>query len=205
MLLPFYLSVLFISNLYKEQSGFITYSSVTSNAIRANSRNYEDLIEKNDLFISSLSIQSKVITDPYIKIKIPLSNAIEDRILEFNESLKPYQDQNLYKSTMNIDGISIKSTFKGDTDSLHLAFMKTFQDVYSIKIDSISCQSDFVIVKEDNGKNPSIGFETYIGTNNLSEGKHVLVYSRYKHPDTDSIITIQKIPFWYYKDQNNTY
>lgn len=200
LLLPFYLSVLFISNMYKEQSGFVSYGSVTSNAIRANSQNYEDLVEKNDLFISALTIQSKVITDPYIKIKIPLSNTLEGRILEFNESLRPYQDKNRYKSTMNINGKGIESTFKGDTDSLHLEFMKTFQKLHTIKIDSIPCQSDFVIVEEDNGKNYNIGFETYIGTNNLAEGKHVLVYSRYKHPDTDSIITIQKIPFWYYKD-----
>lgn len=200
LLLPFYLSVLFISSMYKEQSGFISYGSVTSNAIRANSQNYEDLVEKNDLFISTLTIQSKVITDPYIKIKIPLSNTLEDRILEFNKSLRPYQDKNLYKFRMNINGRRTESSFKGNTDSLHLEFMKTFQKLYTIKIDSIPCQSDFVIVEEDNSKNPSIGFETYIGTNNLTEGKHVLVYSRYKHPDTDSIITIRKIPFWYYKD-----
>jgi len=200
MLLPFYMSVLFISSLYKEQSGFITYGSVISNSIRASSRNYEDLVDKNDLFISVLCLQSKVITDPYIKIKIPLTNAIENRILEFNKSLKPYQDKNRYKTTMDIDGNRIESTFKGDTDSLHLEFMKTFQDVYRIKIDSIRCQPDFVIVNEDDNKNRSIGFESYIGTSNLADGKHVLVYSRRKHPGSDSIVTIKEIPFWYYKD-----
>jgi disulfide oxidoreductase YuzD len=200
LLLPFYLSVLFISNIYKEQSRFITYSSITSNAIRANSQNYEDLVEKNDLFISALTIQSKIICDPFIKVKIPISKYIEDNIMDFNESLRPYQDKNLYKSTMDLFGSTIESTFKGNTDSLHLEFMKSFQDIYSIKIDSIPYKLDFVIVDEDDRKNPSIGFETYIGTNNLTEGKHVLVYSRYKHPNTDSIITIREIPFWYYKD-----
>jgi len=200
MLLPFYLSVLFISSLYKEQSGFISLNSVTSNVIRANSQNYEDLVEKNDLFIHVLTIQSKVITDPYIKVNIPLSNGLENRILKFNESLRPYQDRNLYKSTMDIDGKRIESTFKGNTDSLHLEFIKTFQDTYTIKIDSIPCKSDFVIVEEKGSKNRDISFETYIGTKNLTEGKHVLVYSRYKHPGTDSIINIMKVPFWYYKD-----
>lgn len=200
LLLPFYLSVVFISSMYKEQSGFISYDSVTSNSIRANSQNYEDLVEKSDLFISTLTIQSKVITDPYIKIKIPLSKTLEDRILEFNESLIPYRDKDLYKFRMKINGKKSRFLLRGNTDSLHLEFMKTFQKLHTIKIDSIPCQSDFVIVEEDNGKNYNIGFETYIGTNNLAEGKHVLVYSRYKHPNTDSIITIQKIPFWYYKD-----
>lgn len=152
------------------------------------------------MFISTLTIQSKVITDPYIKIKIPLSKTLEDRILEFNESLIPYRDKDLYKFRMKINGKKSRFLLRGNTDSLHLEFMKTFQKLHTIKIDSIPCQSDFVIVEEDNGKNYNIGFETYIGTNNLAEGKHVLVYSRYKHPNTDSIITIQKIPFWYYKD-----
>jgi len=83
-------------------------------------------------------------------------------------------------------------------DRLHMEYLKTFQKIYTIKIDSIPYKSDFVIVKEN--KNSRIGFETYVGTNNLAEGKHILIYSRYKHPDTDSIITIREIPFWYYKD-----
>ncbi len=199
MLLPFYLTVLFISNMYKEQSGFISYNSLTSNAITANSRNYEDLVEKNGLFISVLTIQSKIITEPYIKVKIPLSDAIEGSILEFNDSLKRDQDKHRYKSHMDIFGKSIGSTFKGNTDSLHLAFMKTFQKVYSLKIDSIPCKSDFVIVNENDDRNLVISFETYIGTNNLSEGKHVLVFSMHKHPNSDSLVPIKEIPFWYYK------
>lgn len=200
LLLPFYISVLFIANIYKEESGFISLDSVTSNAIRANSRNYEDLVKENNLFISVLTIQSKVIRDPYVKAKIPLSNAIEECIMEFNESLMLNQDKHRYKSHLVLNGKSVESSFKGNTDSLHLEFLKTFQKIYTIKIDSILCKSDFVIVKEHDGKNKRIGFETYIGTNNLAEGKHVLVYSRYKHPDTDSVITIKEIPFWYYKD-----
>lgn len=200
LLLPFYLTVLFISNMYKEQSGFISYSSVTSNTIRANSRNYEDLVEKNNLYIATLTIQSKVITDPYIKVKIPLSAAIEEHILEFNESLKQYQDKHLYKSYLVNFGESIESTFKGNRDSLYLEFIKTFQKTYILKIDSLQCNSDFVIAKDESHMNLNIVFETYIGTNNLAEGKHILVYSRYKHPDTDSVIIIKEIPFWYYKE-----
>jgi hypothetical protein len=200
LLLPLYLTVFFVCNMYKEQSGFISYRSVTSNTIRANSTNYEDLVNKNNLYIANLTIQSKVITDPYIKVKIPLSAGVEKRILDFNESLKQYKDKHLYKSYLDLFGNSIESTFKGNTDSLHLEFMKTFQKIYSIKIDTTPCKSDFVITKEDDNLNLNIGFETYIGTNNLVEGKHVLVYSRYKHPNTDSVIIIKEIPFWYYKE-----
>lgn len=199
LILPFYVFVLFIVNTYKEQSRFISFSDVTSNAIRANNRNYEDLVEKNDLFISTLSIQSKVITDPYIKVKIPLSNALEVRILEFNKSLKPYQDKHLYKNSL-VGENENSSSRKRNTDSLHREFVKTFQQIYSFKIDSIQCKTDFIIVKEGGSRHSIISFETYMRTSNLAEGKHILVYSRYKHPDTDSVITIMEIPFWYYKD-----
>jgi len=200
LLLPFYFSVLFISNMYKEQSRIISFTSVKSNAIIAKSGNYEDLVEKNHLFISTLTIQSKVITDPYINVKIPLTNTIEDHIIEFNESLKPEKDKRGYKSHFFIEfgRGEVTSSLKRTTDSLHMEYLKTFQKIYTIKIDSIPYKSDFVIVKEN--KNNRIGFETYVGTNNLAEGKHILIYSRYKHPDTDSIITIREIPFWYYKD-----
>ena len=196
LLLPFYFSVLFISGMYQEHSSFISLSTVSSNAIRANSRNYEDLVEKNDLFISILAIQSKVITDSYIKVKIPLSNAIERDIMEFNESLTPYRDKRRYRSSMSIGDWEDKPSLKINTDSLHQEFIKTYEKIYSIKIDSMPYKPDFIIARE----NRRLSFETYIGTNNLAEGKHILVYSRYKHPDTDSVITIKEIPFWYYND-----
>ena len=196
MLLPTYISILFISSIYKEQSGFISLGDMSSSAIIANSQNYQDLVEKNDLFISAIAIQSKLITDPFIKIKIPFSNAIEDNILEFNESLKPYKDKHLYKTHMDLNGKSIESSFKGNTDSLHLEFMKTFQKIYIIKIDSTAYKPDFVITNEKD----RLCFESYIGANSLAEGKHILLYSRFKHTDTDSVITIKEIPFWYYKE-----
>jgi len=201
MLLPFYISVLLIASLYKEQSGFINFNSVISqtNTILANSRNYEDLVEKNDLFINVLTIQSKVITDPYIKVKIPLTRYIENNLMDFNDSLRSCQDKNRYKFAADINGLTIESTFKGNNDSLHVEFLKTYQKTYGIKIDSVPYKPEFVIVNEKLGKNLEISFETYIGTANLEEGKHVLVYYRYKHPETDSILTIRKIPFWYYK------
>jgi len=200
LLLPLYILLVFLGNTYKEHSNFIFLHKTNSvNTFASNSRNYEDIVEKNDLFISTLSIQSKVITDPYIKVKIPLSDAIEDHIVEFNKGLKPEKDKSGYKSKI-IEEIKNTSSLKRNTDSLRLEYLKTFQYIYTIKIDSIPCKSDFIIVKEIGGRNRRFSFETYIGTNNLAEGKHILEYSRYKHPNTDSVITIKEIPFWYYKD-----
>ena len=121
MLLPFYISVLFIATLYKEQSGFINSGLYISSSIKAISSNYEDLVEKNDLLISTLTIQSKVITEPYIRVRIPLTRGIESSLKRFNESLKTCEDENRYKSTMDLFGYTIESTFKGDKDKAHLA------------------------------------------------------------------------------------
>lgn len=202
LMLPYFISFLVVSSLFKEPSRVNILDSLKSSDIVAINKNYEDLVEKNNLSISSLTIQSRVITDPYIKVNIPLSDNIESNIFEFNKNIKPMKDKRGYKSAMtfgnreNFDSLQIKA------DNLRQEYVKTFQDVYSIKIDSISCKSDFVLAIEKNfqKKKVILSFETNIGTKDLAEGKHILVYSRKKHPDTDSIITINKIPFWYYKD-----
>ena len=199
LLLPFFISIMVISSLYKEQSMLTIFDSVKSNSILSVSSNYEDLVEKNDLFISTIAIQSRVIVDPYIKVKIPFSDLIEEHIFEFNEGLKPEKDKRGYKSFISF-GSRKKSLSLEKADSLRYEYLKTFQEIYTLKIDSVTCKSDFVIVKENNRKDSKNSFETYIGTNNLVEGKHILLFSRYKHVDSDSVIIIKEIPFWYYKD-----
>jgi len=201
MLLPLYISIMVISSMYKEQSRLNIFDSAKSSSILSKSSNYEDLIEKNDLFISTIAIQSRVIVDSYIKVKIPLSDAIEEHIFEFNESLKPEKEKRTYKSFMSFGNREQNASLQKKTDSLRLEYLKTFQKIYTLKVDSLACKSDFVIVQESNRKDSKLSFETYIGTNNLVDGKHILIYSRYKHVDTDSVISIKEIPFWYYKDQ----
>lgn len=200
MLLPLYISIMVISSMYKEQSRLSIFDSAKSSSILSKSSNYEDLIEKNDLFISTIAIQSRVIVDPYIKVKIPLSDAIEEHIFEFNESLKPEKEKRAYKSFMSFGNWKKNASVQKIEDSLRLEYLKTFQKIYTIKVDSLACKSNFVMVQESDRKDSKLSFETYIGTNNLVEGKHILIYSRYKHMDTDSVISIKEIPFWYYKN-----
>ncbi len=199
MLFPFYVSILFIVNTYKEQSGFILNNNLASSSIRADKRNYQDLVDKHKLFIADLTIQSKVITEPYLNVKIPILNKIEYNIIKFNKGLKEFEDDSRYKN--HLFSRKLSGFQKRKADSVQLEFIKTFQKVYSFKIDSIEYKSDFIIFTDKNKGSRIIGLETYISTKNLSEGKHTLIYSRYKHPATDSIITIKEIPFWYYKDE----
>ena len=58
------------------------------------------------------------------------------------------------------------------------------------------CKTDFIITN----KNDDLGIETYIGIKDLSEGKHIIEFQKLKHKDTDSLVSIIKVPFWYYKD-----
>ena len=197
MLLPFYLSILIISTLYNRKSNYIyRQSTIQSSVSVANNRNYEDLVAENELlFLDAVAIQSKVITDSYVKVTIPLNDAVENRVFKFNESIIPEKDKRGLHS-----GISI--TFTADTkqkerDSLREEYLKTFNKIYSIKIDTTSYKSDFVITSNDRTK---FSFDTYIGIKDLTEGKHILECTRLKHKDTDSLVSIRKIPFWYYKD-----
>jgi len=199
LLLPFYMSILFVSSIYREQSAFISLFSSRSSSFLAKSGHYEDLVE-TDIGINVLTIQSKVIRDPYIKVYIPISNAIENRIMEFNNDLIAFQSKARYKSFIVIADTGNNRSKKVNADSLHQEYLNAFGRIYSIKIDSIPCETDFIINIKGNGTERSINFETYISTNNLTEGKHVLVYSRYKHPNTDSLISIREIPFWFYKN-----
>jgi len=199
LLLPFYVSILFISSIYKEQSAFVSFFSSRSSSILAKSGHYEDLVKK-DFNINVLTIQSKVIRDPYIKVSIPISNAIENRIIKFNKDLIPFKSKARYKSFIVIGEMENNGSNKVNTDSLQQEYLNTFGRMCLIKIDSIACKTDFVInIKGDEMKR-SINFETYISTNFLTEGKHVLTFSRYKHINTDSLISIREIPFWFYKN-----
>ena len=70
------------------------------------------------------------------------------------------------------------------------------QEVYHFKIDSTICKTNFVLTKNHD----DLGIETYISTKDLSEGKHIIEFQKLKHKDTDSLVSIIKVPFWYFKD-----
>ncbi|MGA1227132.1 MAG: hypothetical protein ACO3VF_07875 [Tamlana sp.] len=65
---------------------------MNSSEIMANSENYNDQLANSDKFTGDVTIQSKVITDSYLKIFMLYTESIEDRIFDFNPSLKPQDD-----------------------------------------------------------------------------------------------------------------
>jgi len=196
LLIPFYIIIFVVSNLYYQKSNFITTKSTSVSSVNvANGRSYKDIIDKDDdIFIDAFAIQSKVVTEPYIKILIPLVNVIEDPFIEFSPKFDQKEDKRGLKSNISINWFSKKK--KMNYDSLITLYLVAFEKYYSFKIDTIPYETDFVITNIGN----ELGFESYIGIKGISEGKHYIDFLKRKHKDTDSIVSIRKVPFWYYED-----
>jgi len=193
-LFPTYFIILLFTSLSYKNSNYFNASNSSSSKMFSNNRNYEDLINKNESFIDKVAIQSKVITNPFLKVFVIYSEKIEDRIFKFNEGLKPKDDKRGLSSGIKISFNATMSLTK--QDSLKQEYLKTFNTIYSVKIDSTDYDTEFIISR---WKKKDFGFETYIGIKNLSEGKHVLQVSRLLYKDSTKI-TFSKIPFWYYKN-----
>lgn len=193
-LVPFYILIALATTLKYNVSNFLG-NDMTSNEYVANNNNYEDVLYDSDGLIDNVAIQSKVIVDNYVKVFILFSENIEDNIFKFNPKLEPDEDSRGLKSSITFgNDFNFK---RGKKDSLRRAYLKTFNDMYSVKIDTIKYDSDFILAKSKKG---NLGFETYVSTKNLIEGKHILKVNRLKIRKGDTTNwNMYKIPFWYYE------
>ena len=170
-------------------------SKIASSDYISNSENYEDLIDEKSGFIDNVVIQSKVIKEHYIKLFVPYSEGIEDRVFNFNEGLRPKKD---------IRGLDTDAFSSGDngfitSDSLRREYLATFNKIYYAKIDTTVVDSEFIVSQTKKG---TMGFETFLPTDNLTKGKHVLEFKRMGLTNNNDTIylSLRKIPFWYYPD-----
>lgn len=192
-LIPFYFLIAIATSLKYNTSNYFS-NEITSNDYIANNNNYEDLLSEGG-FIDDVAIQSKVITDAYVKVFILFNENIEDRMFTYNEGLKPKEDKRGLGSNITFGNVTINTKKR---DSLRREYLKTFNDMYSVKIDTIKHDTEFILA---NSKNDKLGFETYISTKTLAEGKHLLKVNRLKIRKGDTTNwNVSKIPFWYYKD-----
>lgn len=193
-LVPFYVLIaLTLSLNYKNSNYFSSESS--SNDIIGNNSNYEDLLREGR-FIDDVAIQSKVISDAYVKVFIPFSESIENRVFAYNKGLKPEEDSRGLKT----NAVTISNTFIDGQkrDSLRHEYIKTFNNIYHVKIDTTYYDSEFIITNNPKNK---MGFETYVSTKPLKDGKHVLKVNRTSIKDQDTLYrNVATIPFWYFKD-----
>ncbi len=190
LLLPIYISVYILSSIYYQKSNYITDKITNlSSSLIVNEFDYEDFVVRNKVYSNTFSIQSKVIRENYIKVKIPISKKLDDEIFEFTPDLKPEIETRGYK----VDFINI--SYSHSIEDLREKFIKTFQQNYFFKIDSLVYKSDFVVAREKT----EVWFETYIGIKDLPEGKHTLSFVKNKNKGSTDLEIIKSIPFWYYK------
>ena len=198
ILFPIFIIVIIMASLNYNFSNYFNDNNRSTSYITSDN-NYEDLVDKNDeLFIDDAAIQTKIVTENYVKVFIKLSKSIENNIFDFNAGLKPDNDIRGITSDVVIGFNNGKNDFGNNRkrlDSIRKDYIRTFNILYSVEIDSLKFDSDFVVNKHD------LGFETYLPTKSLSPGKHILnvKYKALKEKDTLNK-KMKSILFWYYPD-----
>lgn len=197
ILIPVYVSILILTSFKYQQSNYISPKNQSSKNY-IDDRNYEDLLTEKEAFANVATLQSKVITDNYLKVFIVYTERIENRVFRFNESLKPEEDQRGLTSDIVIKSNGKEFFSRSKRDSLTTVYLNTFNEIYDIMIDSTVYESKFLISKN---KKKQLGFETYIDIPNLKNGEHLLKIIR-KKKEKEAIVKVTgySIPFWYFKD-----
>jgi len=197
LLTPIYIFLLVITGLEFRTSNYLN-AELDSNSFTANNENYRDLIVDTEDLPAQMTIQSKVVRTPYVNVFIRYTESIEDRIIAFNDSLKPVVDRRRLIS--NNFEFGSRDWFESirNKDSVRQMYLKTFNDIYSFKIDSLKFQGDFVVATDNKEQ---ITFESYLNIKELPEGRHLLQLMR-KQKQKDTIVETGrvKIPFWYFKE-----
>ena len=194
-LIPIYIIISVFNSIKYQKSNYIDSTRFNSNLYIDNSE-YEDLRIKENDFVNNASIQSKVITEPYIKFFKVFNENIENRIYNYAPTLKPKQDNRGFKTGIKFsNGQSIS---RKKRDSLAIKYVETLNEMYKILIDTTLYETDFLISRN---KQKQVGFETYIPTKKLKEGKHILRLKRKRVRKKDTIqVTDITIPFWFFNN-----
>ncbi|MBC2845970.1 hypothetical protein [Winogradskyella flava] len=190
-LVPVYILILVATSFNYKTSNYFNSSS-SSNSYMADRNNYEDVLDEED-FIEEVAINSKVITDKHLKIFMVIYEDFDDYIFTFNKGLKPEKDIR----GLDSDIVVTSNISWSKRDSLRQEYIRTLNEVFTIRIDSTDYESDFIFGESLKGQK---GFETYINLKDLSEGKHLLKVLRKRiNREKDTVNNYHdRIPFWYF-------
>ena len=150
--------------------------------------------DENDGFPGTLVIPSKTITTPYLKVFVPFTEGLENRIFQYDSTLRPKKDRRGLSTSIQFStnwDEKIKS--KRQKDSIRLRYLKVFDKMLTFTIDTLKVDGDFLMTVE----RERMGFETYLDLSKVPEGKNLLkAYRRsLKEQDTTSEVR-QTIPYW---------
>ncbi|WP_323788096.1 hypothetical protein [Psychroserpens sp.] len=192
VLLPVYLAILVLSSFHYRSSNYfdnVDFSSETT----ARRINYLDVLNENE-HVDEFAISSKVVTTPYLNIFMELTDNVENNVFNYNPDLRPENDKRGLRSNMIVTGDINWSTIRKRQKD----YLNTINQIYKVRIDSTYYDSEFILSEI---KQKDIGFETFVGINDLEEGKHLLKVIRKRIKDGDTVRhSVCKIPFWYFKD-----
>lgn len=199
LLTPIYILILILSGLEYRNSNYLEKDR-SSSTIYANKENYTDMMTGDEDYPGEAVIPSKVITTKFLPIFMPYSENVEDRIFEYEKSLKLDEDRrgltstNFQFSTNWSDGI----TTRRQKDSIRKYYLQVFNETHFFKVDSIVLDGDFIIATDVKNR---LGFETYLDLNGIRDGQHQLrVMRKKKEKDTVVEVIQESIPFWYFKE-----
>ncbi|USD25610.1 hypothetical protein [Flagellimonas marinaquae] len=198
LLTPIYIAILMLTSLEYRQSNYLDKEQ-RSSSMFAKKDNYWDMMTEEGDFPGRMVIPSKVISQPYLQVFVPFSENLENRVFAFNDSLTPKEDRRGLSSSIKVNSNwSDEITSLRQKDSIRKKYLKTFNEMYSFRIDTLEMDEDFIITT---AMNDILGFETYLKISQLKEGKHIIRLRR-KRKEKDSIVTVSDaiLPFWYFKN-----
>jgi len=198
LLAPIYIAILMITSLEYRNSNYLDKDQQSSSTF-ANKENYADMLTEDGDFPGKMVIPSKVINKPFLKVFVPFSDNLENRIFAYNDSLTPEIDRRGLSSSMKVTtNWSDQITSARQKDSIRKMYLRTFNETHAFRIDSLDMDEDFILTT---GIKNILGFETYLNLADLEEGKHLLRLRRKrKEKDTVKTVTDVILPFWYFKD-----
>ena len=154
-LVPSYIAISVLISFKNHKTNYLESTKYVSNTY-LDTRNYENLLVNDDDFERIATIQSKVIREPYIKLFRIFTEGVENRIYNYNPSLKPKNDKRGFKT--DIVMFSSTETMR-NRDSLTRKYLEVFNNTHQVYIDTTKFDSDFLVAKN---KRKQFGFETYI-------------------------------------------
>ncbi len=192
-LVPLYIFLLFVTSAKYKPSNYLSDLPVSS--ITMKNRHYENMLVEDQKLAESITIQSKIIKENYLKLFYVFNSKIEDTIFKYAPNLKPQNDSRGYEFVKITSGTDL--TIK-KRDSIAKKYLETFNSMHHVYVDTIKFAPDFLISTNSKGQ---LGFETYISIKSVSEGKHVLTLKRaHKNEKVmEKMTNVSIIPFWYFK------
>lgn len=191
ILIPVYIFGFYLTTINNVRSNYIS-NEKTSSIYYSSTNNYINSLGDKQ-YIKGAAIQSKIITNNYLKIFIPFRKKMEDIILEQNKDLKPIKDKRGLQSNFFTSNTNTQKR-----DSITAIYLKAFQKTYFLKIDSLQINPTFLVTEINN----QLGLETVVSLKDFTQGKHIIninrnsISKKTKRIENEDVI---HIPFWYYK------